>query len=189
MSDTPRQSYAVGALAGAAAFVLAYVLVYALSISTVQDALLTNIAESFGDDRAAWKIVGWVFFNAQFVTTTVTVNIPFLGGTSAVNFIAENESLSPILYLLPPAVLTAAGIATARIDGTTDLSRAVRVGPAVVLGYLPLAALGAVLFTVSAGDSGQGAPTLLTAVVLAGIVYPAVFGTVGAAIATAFGDS
>ena len=46
MSDTPRQRYAVGALTGAAAFVLTYVLVYALSISTVQDALLTNIAES-----------------------------------------------------------------------------------------------------------------------------------------------
>jgi hypothetical protein len=46
-----------------------------------------------------------------------------------------------------------------------------------------------VLFTVSAGESGQGAPTLLTAVVLAGVVYPAVFGTVGAAIATALGES
>ncbi|MDT3436262.1 hypothetical protein [Haloarcula sp. 1CSR25-25] len=189
MSDTARQSYAVGALAGAAAFVLTYVLVYALSIATVQDALLTTVAEAFGDDRAAWKIVGWVFFNAQFVTTTITVTVPFLGGTSAVNFIAETESLSPVLYLLPPAVLTAAGIATARIDGATDIGRAVRVGTAVVLGYLPLAVLGAVLFTVSAGDSGQGAPTLLTAVVLAGVVYPAVFGSVGGAIATVVGDS
>ena len=107
----------------------------------------------------------------------------------AVNFIAETESLSPVLYLLPPAVLTAAGIATARIDGATDIGRAVRVGTAVVLGYLPLAVLGAVLFTVSAGDSGQGAPTLLTAVVLAGVVYPAVFGSVGGAIATVVGDS
>jgi hypothetical protein len=61
MSDTARRSYAVSALAGAAAFVLTYVLVYALSISTVQDALVTNIAESLGDDRGAWKIVGWVF--------------------------------------------------------------------------------------------------------------------------------
>ncbi|GCF14927.1 hypothetical protein Harman_28620 [Haloarcula mannanilytica] len=188
MSDTARRSYGVGALAGTAAFVLTYVFVYALSIPTVQDALLTNIAESFGDDRAAWKIVGWVFFNAQFVTTTITVNIPFLGGTSAVNFIAENESLSPILYLLPPAVLTAAGMATARLDGAADIGRAVRVGPAVVLGYLPLAVLGSVLFTVSAGESGQGAPTLLTAIVLAGIVYPVVFGTVGAALATALGE-
>ena len=189
MSDTTRRSYAVGALAGVAAFVLTYVLVYAMSIATVQDALLTNIAESFGDGRAAWKIVGWVFFNAQFVTTTITVTIPFLGGTSAVNFIAESESLSPVLYLLPPAVLTAAGIGTARIDGATDVGRAVRVGPAVVLGYLPLAVLGAVLFTVSAGESGQGAPTLLTAVALAGVVYPAVFGAVGATLAATVGDS
>ncbi|MBV0901652.1 hypothetical protein [Haloarcula salina] len=189
MSDTQRRSYAVGAVAGVAAFALAYVLVYALSISVVRDALLTEVAEAFGDERAAWKIVGWVLFNAQFVTTTITVDVPFIGGTSAVNFIAENDSLSPALYAIPPALLTAAGVATARLDGATDLGRAVRVGPAVALGYLPLSVLGAVLFTVTAGEAGQGAPTLLTAVVVAGLLYPVVFGTVGAALATALDGS
>jgi len=188
MSQTDRRGYVVGAVAGLAAFVLAYVFVYALSITTVQNSLLADLAGAFGENRPAWKIVGWVFFNAQFVTTTITVDLPLVGGRSAVNFIADDEGLSPVLYLVPPAVLAAAGLATARADGATELGRALRVGPAVVLGYLPLAVVGAFLFTVNAGEAGSGSPTLLTAVVLAGAVYPAVFGTLGAAAGTAVGE-
>jgi len=180
-----RSGYAVGAGAGVVAFVLAYVFVYALSISVIQDSLLAELARAFDGNRPAWKVVGWVLFNAQFVTTTVTVDVPVLGGTSAVNFIAESDALSPVLYAVPPAVLTAAGLATARADGAVDRGRALRVGPAVALGYLPLSVVGALLFTVNVGEAGSGSPTLLTAVVLAGVVYPAVFGAAGAALGVA----
>ena len=179
------RSFGAAAAAGVAAFVLGYVLVYALTISTVQDALLTGIAEAFGEEGGDWKIVGWIFFNAQFVTTTITVDLGFLGGgTDAVNFIAESDSLSAILYVIPPALLSAAGLAVARLDGATETSRALRLGPSVALGYLPLAVAGALLFTVSIGAGSGGSPTLLTAVVLAGIVYPVVFGTLGAVVGT-----
>ncbi|GGN97857.1 hypothetical protein [Haloarcula pellucida] len=186
MNEDSR-SYVAAAAAGAVAFVLAYVLVYALSISVVRDSLLTGIAEAFGDENAAWKIVGWVFFNAQFVTTTVTVDVPLLGGTDAVNFVAESDALSPVLYVIPPALLTAAGLAAARVDGAVETARALRVGPAVTLGYLPLAVIGALLFAVSVGEGSGGSPDLLTAVVLAGILYPVVFGTLGAVLGTALG--
>ncbi|WP_225334885.1 hypothetical protein [Halomicrobium urmianum] len=182
---TNRRSYAVGAVAGALAFVLAYVLVYALTISAVRDSLFTGVAEAFGDEDAAWKVVGWLFFNAQFVTTTITVDLPLVGGTDAVNFIAESDSLSPVLYLLPPGLLTVAGLATARLEGAADVGRALRIGPSVALGYLPLAVLGALLFAVTVGENSGGSPTLVTAVGLAGVVYPLVFGTLGAAIGAA----
>jgi len=180
------RSFGAAAVAGSAAFVLGYVLVYALTISTVQESLLTGIAEAFGDEGADWKIVGWLFFNAQFVTTTITVDLGFLGGgTDAVNFIAESDSLSAILYVIPPALLTVAGLAAARLDGATETARALRLGPSVALGYLPLSLVGAVLFSVSVGEGSGGSPTLLTAVVLAGVVYPVVFGTLGAVVGTA----
>jgi len=181
------RSYAAAAVAGAVAFGLTYVLVYALTISTVRESLFTGIAEAFGDEGAAWKVVGWLFFNAHFVTTNVSIDIPLLGGTDAVNFIAESDSLSAVLYLLPPALLTAAGLATARVAGAVETARAVRIGPAVTLGYLPLSVVAASLFTVRIGENSSGSPTLLTAVVLAGLVYPAVFGTLGAVVATAVG--
>lgn len=182
------RSYAVAAVAGVAAFVLVYVLVYALTISTVRDSLLTSLSSAFGEGNADWKIVGWLFFNAQFVTTTITVDIPLFGGTDAVNFISESDSLSPILYAIPPALLTGAGLAVARLEGITETGQALRVGPTIALGYLPLAILGALLFAVSVGDSSGGEPTLLTAVVLAGIVYPALFGTLGAVLGTVLGS-
>ncbi|WP_276272574.1 hypothetical protein [Haloarcula litorea] len=188
MNDDSR-SYAVGAAAGVAAFVLGYVLVYALTISTVQDSLLTGVIEAFGEEGAAWKVVGWVFFNAQFVTTTITVDVPLLGGTDAVNFIGQSDGLSPILYVIPPALLTVAGLAVARLDGATETGRALRVGPSVALGYLPLSLVGALLFAVSIGESSGGSPTLLTAVVLAGVVYPVVFGAIGSLLGVALGES
>jgi hypothetical protein len=186
--DRNRRSYAAAAVSGIVAFALAYVLVYALTISTVRDSLLTGVAESFGEENAAWKVVGWVLFNAQFVTTTITVDVPLLGGTDAVNFVAESDALSPVLYAIPPALLTVAGVAVARLDGATELGRAVRVGPAVALGWLPMAVAGALLFTVSIGDSSGGSPDLVTAVGLAGLLYPVLFGTLGAALGTALGD-
>lgn len=186
--DRNRRSYAAAAVSGIVAFGLAYVLVYALTISTVRDSLLTGIAESFGEENAAWKVVGWVLFNAQFVTTTITVDVPLLGGTDAVNFITESDSLSPVLYVIPPALLTVAGLAVARLDGATDVGRALRVGPAVALGYLPMAVLGALAFAVSIGDSSGGSPTLVTAVGLAGLLYPVLFGTLGAALGTVVGS-
>ena len=179
MNDMQRR-LAAGTVAGLVAFVLAYVLVYALTISTVQDSLLTGFAEAFGGENPAWKIVGWILFNAQFVTTTITVDVPLLGGTDAVNFIAESDSLSPVLYVVPPALLAAAGLAMARLTGASDAGEALKTGPTVALGYLPASIVGAFLFAVSVGSESGGSPTLLTAVVLAGVVYPVVFGGLGA---------
>ena len=182
------RSFGAAAVAGVAAFVLGYVLVYALTISTVRESLLTGIAEAFGEEGGGWKIVGLLFFNAQFVTTTITIDLGVLGGgTDAVNFIAESDSLSAILYVVPPALLIAAGLAAARLDGSTETARALRLGPAVALGYLPLSLVGALLFTVSIGEGSGGSPTLLTAAVIAGVVYPVVFGTLGAVVGTTLG--
>ncbi|SFR92677.1 hypothetical protein SAMN05216559_1127 [Halomicrobium zhouii] len=168
---------------GVAAFGLGYLLTYALTISTVRDSSIAQLAEAFGDGGAAWKMVGWVFFNAHGATTTLNVNVPIFGGTSAVNFIAESEAFSTVLYGIPPALLLIAGLAAARMAGATELGDALRIGPAVVAGYLPLALIGAVLFTISVeGSTGQ--PTLVTTIGLAGVVYPAVFGTIGAAVGT-----
>lgn len=168
---------------GVAAFGLGYLFTYALTISTVRDSSIARLAEAFGDAGAAWKMVGWVFFNAHGATTTLNVDVPIFGGTSAVNFIAESEAISAVLYVIPPALLLIAGLAAARMAGATELGDGLRIGSAVVMGYAPLALVGAVMFTISVNGS-TGEPTLVTAVGLAGVVYPAVFGTIGAAVGT-----
>jgi len=181
--DQNSRSYGAAAVAGLVAFALGYVFAYALTVSSVRESLLTGVAEAFGEEGADWKVVGWLFFNAHFVTTTITVDLGFLGGgTDAVNFIAESDSLSSILYLIPPALLTAAGLAVARLDGATETARTLRLGPSVALGYLPASLVGALVFAISIGENSGGSPDLLTGAVIAGVLYPVVFGTLGAVV-------
>lgn len=176
-----RTTLLAGAGTGVVAYLLGYVFTYALSVSAVSDSALARLAEAFVDGGVAWKMVGWVFYNAHGATTTIEVAIPIFGGTSAVNLVAQSDALSPVLYLIPPALLVVAGLAAARMAGVDNLGDALRVGPLVALGYLPLAMVGAFLFTVTVGDS-VGKPTLVTAVGLAAVVYPLLFGSLGAAV-------
>lgn len=180
-SSSSRTGLLGAAGTGVVAYGLGYLFTYALSISVVRDSAIAQLAEAFGDGGAAWKMVGWVFFNAHGATTTLDVDVPVFGGTSAVNFVAESDALSPVLYGVPPALLVAAGLAAATMAGSIELRDSLRIGPAVAAGYLPLVLASAVLFTVSVGGS-TGKPTLVTTVGLAGLVYPAVFGTIGAAV-------
>lgn len=180
LSDRRAVGSAVGG--GGIAYLLGYVVTYAVSIPAVRDATFTQIAEALGGGNGTeWKIVGWIFYNAHGVRTTLEVSLPVFGGQSAVNLIARSGLLSPVLYLVPPALLLAAGLATVRAAGIEEVDVALRLGLAVAVGYLPLALVGAVLFTVAVPGS-TGKPTLLPAIGLAGIVYPAVFGGAGAAV-------
>jgi cytochrome c biogenesis protein CcdA len=102
-----------------------------------------------------------------------------------VNFIAEVAAFSAMLYLVPVLLLFGAGLAIGRrTAGEQDYGDAAAAGATVVAGYLPLAVIGAVLVQVQSGSSTAG-PDLLLAVVLAGLVYPAVLGALGSVVAFA----
>jgi hypothetical protein len=175
-----------GAGAGAVAYLLGYLVTYVTQRGVVADRLraFNAVADLFGGDPIpVWKAVGWLFYNAHLVETTV----PGIGGARTVNFIADAEAGSlPVLYLLPPVLLLGAGAAVALLGDGTPRASALA-GALVVLGYLPLALLGAVVVGHPAGGERIG-PDLVTAGALAGAVYPAVFGAVGGAIGSAGGN-
>ncbi|WP_458185796.1 hypothetical protein [Haladaptatus sp. NG-WS-4] len=105
--------------------------------------------------------------------------IPGFGGTRTENFIASADDGSLThLYLLPPLFLLGAGFAVAYLSGIETPNAGGVVGTLVVVGYLPLAVAGAFAFGYGIGD-GTIAPDVVTAVLLAGVVYPAVFGGLG----------
>ncbi|ACV47859.1 MULTISPECIES: hypothetical protein [Halomicrobium] len=187
MKETVRE-LGPAAGSGIGAYVLGYVFTYVLSGPAVEESSLNQIVEAVGDGGVAWKLVGWVFYNAHGVTTTIDIDIPFLGGTEVLNYIAQGDALSPVLYVLPPALLIAAGLFGARMADATDVGDALRTGGAVTAGYLPLAIAGAFLFTVAV-DSSSGGPTLVPAIGLAGLVYPLVFGSIGGAIGATLANS
>lgn len=184
-SLTDRLPLAQGAGAGVAAYLLGYLLTYVWQSGSVEERLASFnfIADLFGGDPiAVWQAVGWLFYNAHFVRTRATGG---LGGPRSQNFIAGSDGGAVVLlYLVPVVLLLAAGLAVARLGGAADIADGAVGGATVVLGYLPLAVVGRFLFNYD----GSVAPDLVTAVLLAGLVYPLVFGALGGVAWTSVGD-
>lgn len=171
-----------GGASGVLAFLLGYVLTYAWKAPAVQESLsgINAIAELAGGQAIpTWKAVGWLYFNAHVVATRV----PALGGGDRlVNFISASDDGSlALLYVLVVAVLLLAGAAVARYGPADRVGTAAAAGATVVVGYLPAVVVGAFLFAHTLGGDVTVAPDLVTAVALAGVVFPAFFGAVGGA--------
>lgn len=170
----PKRAVAGGLAGGVAAWLAGYLVVFVLRGSEVENSLGSAVVELLTGENVTWKLVGWIFFNAHFVS----VRIPGLFGQTARNFITgSGGNTPPLLPVLPPLLLVLAGVAAAW-NAAADPTTAARNGAAVALGYLPLSLVGALVFAVSVGDATAG-PTLVTAVLLAGAAYPLVFGAVG----------
>ncbi|ELZ22696.1 hypothetical protein C475_16381 [Halosimplex carlsbadense 2-9-1] len=175
MVDTDTKRAAGRGLAGGiAAWILGYLVVYVLYGSDVQNSFGSSVLEVFTGEPVAWKLVGWLFYNAH----NVAVQISLLGQRSVNLVTGADEGGLTALLALPP-VLLALGGAVAAWNTAAEPTTAARNGAAVVLGYLPLSLAGALLFAIGSGDGPSAGPALVTAVLLAGVVYPLVFGAVG----------
>jgi hypothetical protein len=177
-----------GAAAGAVAYVLGYLFAYVTQSGAVEEQLagFNVFADLFGGDPIpTWKAVGWLFYNGHFVDTQIP---SLVGGSRMTNLIAQADGGTlTLLYVVPPVLLVVAGLAASRIAGATEPADGAKAGAFVIAGYLPLAVVGAFLFRHSVGG-GTVAPALVTAVLLAGAVYPAALGAVGGAGATLLSD-
>lgn len=175
-----------GAVAGMAAFVVGYVVTYAWRAPSVSDSLrgLNFLAQLLGVDTIpTWKGVGWLFFGAHGVATRFP--LPG-GGTELVNMVEQSgDGTVAVLYVLVPLLLVLAGAATARLADAIDSAEAAVAGATVAVGYVVMAALGTFLFAHAIGDTGASiAPDPVTGLLLAGVVYPAVFGGIGGALSS-----
>jgi hypothetical protein len=171
-SDLP---FVRGAVLGALAWLAGYLVTYLVTSGPIRDSALRRFVEFFGGEVPVWKVVGWVFFNAHFVDTIAEG--PFGGAGS---FIGGEDGFTTLLYLVPVLTLVAAGLVVAR--GTTDPAAAAQAGLTVAIGYFPLSAAGAFLFVVGADNPVR--PDLVTALLLAGVVYPVVLGAMGGLLST-----
>jgi hypothetical protein len=175
-----------GAAAGLAAFLVGYVLTYAWRAPSVSDSLqgLNFLAQLLGIDAIpTWKGVGWLFYGAHGVATRFPTPG---GGTELINLVEQSgDGAVALLYVIVPVLLVLAGAATARLVDADDTTEAALAGATVAVGYLVLAAVGTVLFAHGIGDTGSSiAPDPVTAILLAGVLYPVVFGAVGGALSS-----
>ena len=173
-------------LIGLVSFVVGYVLTYAWRAPAVNDSLsgLNFLAQLLGVDAIpTWKAVGWLFFGAHGVGTRFPTPG---GGTEIVNLVEQSgDGTVALLYLLVPLLLVLAGAFGSWRAEAGDRSSAAVAGALVAIGYFLLAAIGTVLFTHGIGDTGRSiAVDPLTGVLLAGLIYPVVFGAIGGVLAS-----
>lgn len=175
-----------GAVAGAAAFIVGYVLTYAWRAPAISDSLrgMNFLARLLGiESIPTWKGVAWLFYGAHGVATRFpTVG----GGTQLVNMVEQSgDGTITLLYVLVPVLILLAGAATAWLVDAVDTGEAATAGATVAIGYFVLATAGTVVFAHAVGDTGARiAPDPVTGVLLAGLVYPVVFGGIGGAISS-----
>lgn len=176
MGRTRSGTLVRGTIAGGVTFLLGYLATWILAGTKAATITATG---PFGGSIPDWKAVLWLFYDSQFVgTRTPTVTGPdgaLWGGGELVDTV--NVLGVEYLYAVPVVLLVAAGATVAMTTNAMTPRNGLLAGITVTIGYLALTVLG--LFAATAGGI---APSPLRALVVAGIVYPVVFGAVGGAV-------
>ncbi len=177
-----------GAAGGALAFPLGY-----LAIFIVQSGDLPKRLGSVADALAAlgvsppagWQVVGWYFLGAHNAGIDVSTSVAGQSGSGTV--LGDLGVLQMVVLVL---LLVLAGFLVARTAAPRDATEGAKAGLPFVPGYLVLTVVLALASSWSFSESAAGvsasastAPEPLPAVLLAGILYPAVFGALGGAAA------
>ncbi|OLZ42578.1 hypothetical protein A6E15_17130 [Natrinema saccharevitans] len=178
-----RSSIAASAGVGVLTAAISYLVTYLL--------IGSEIRERFGDGVVDWRGVAWYFYEAHMVDVEVTGRVGSVGGSDTLDLIAQTGGTADLLYVVVPLALVAAGAGLAVRLGASELGDAITIGIPMMIGYSAVLSVGAVAAESTAEVSAFGieatrtvAPALVPAVVLGGVIYPLVFATLGAAIAT-----
>ncbi len=168
------------AVHGAVAFVAGY-LVSFLLLETDLEFDSGGIAELASEN--AFEAAGMLFFNTHFVD--IEVNVVGLDTTTTMFAQAETGLPEFVYHIVPILLLIGAGYLVGRgaLGAGASVEDGVKAGATVVVGYLPLAATSAYVFAVN-GSFGSAEPETATAILLAGLVFPLVFGAIGGIISS-----
>ena len=186
MSSAQRGSlkYVLGPIIGVLSFVVGYVVVYLWVGRDVEESLepMEAILRLFeAEPIGTWRVVGWLFYGAHFVETRISAQFGPIETTTYVDLISEGSGNLELLYLVPPMLLIIGGFLTVMILGINEIAEGVIFGASITAGYLIVLAVGLVLFAY-----GDTRPDPVYALIIAGILYPAVFGAVGGLLGTMF---
>ena len=188
MSAAHRSSlrYLVGPLTGFFSFFIGYGLIYLLAGREIEESLapIETVLQLFeAEPIATWRVVGWLFYSAHFIETRISAQFGPVETTTYVDLISQGSGNMELFYLVPPLVLVAAGFSTVLMLAIDDIAEGATFGASITAGYLIAVALGFVLFAY-----GDTRPDPVPALIIAGVIYPAVFGGLGGAVAALVND-
>jgi hypothetical protein len=159
-----------GAAVGVGTFLLGYVVTFltATNAGTSAARAFEPLARAGGRFVPDWKAAGWLFLDSH------QVGLQFDG--RHLNFV----SFAGVEYLIlvAPILLVVAGALVARWSASDTRRQGLVDGATVAIGYLVFVAVFATLV-----QHANVRPRLLRSVVIAGVVYPVVFGGLGGFLA------
>lgn len=182
--------------AGGSAYVLGYLLTVAVSGSRAQGVMAVTVTgefvdsatlgEIFGSAPASTVLGGWLFYNAHFIPTSLPTADAVNGMGSLTNrsllLAVDGELL--LLFVVPFAMLLAAGYLTVRIGPTHGLRGETYGGASVAAGYLPLLIGGAFLLTANVPNAPSVASPDGLQTTFIGLCYSLLAGAVGGKLAS-----
>lgn len=180
-----RRSIGRGAVGGSLAWLIGYLATYVGAGDRLEIDLAAQLLSAVAEEPVEWKLVGWAFFNAH----GVDVRVPGVGPLAASRLTVLPDDVTAPLALVPPLLLVAGGAAVALVGqrGRRHPARAAGAGATVAVGYLVWCVAGLFAFTVAVRESTVRVDPV-PAVVVAGLLYPAVFGAVGGVLAELAAD-
>ena len=131
-------------------------------------------------------VSGWYYYNAQMVSLVEHGEVfgeSIRGGEFDLIDSDSASEYHSFLYVIPPIVLTFCGVLhTAGQGRVRSISAAAVEGATIAVGYLVTVLVGLVLFAESEAALGISAtlrPDIISSFLIAGIVYPVLFGVLG----------
>ena len=174
----PRQNLFAGVVAG----VLAFSVGYFLTRHMVQMGTVPSTEVEAGESIVA----GWFFYNAHHVPLAESLSAFGETMTASGYDLLDMDSTSEyldFLYVIPPLILFIFGVLAAASEGKTrSISLAFVNGASIVVGYLIAVIIGLVIFAESIttmGVTGTLRPDIIQSLIIAGVVYPVIFGGIG----------
>jgi len=207
----PQSLPVAGALAGAAAFLLGFLGTYLLSGDALDGAMSSSdllfvqdpsasggidpeyLAELGIEPPGTAQLVAWLYHDLHAIDLGGTFSVE--GGGQSVSYdVAMEYAPEAFLIALPPLAVAVGGFLAARYLGYRSEKRATKAGLSVAVGYAALAAGTAVVLawessaTVQSGGQAatyavQFGPDPVSSVLVAGLLYPALFGSAGGYLA------
>lgn len=177
MSQTRNATVIRGTAGGAIAFALGYLGTWVLAGTKAANVTAYG---PFGGAIPDWKALFWLLYDAHFVGTRTPEVFGPGGSLWGGGDLVDTAALLGVesLYVVPVVILVVAGAVLATRAGVPTPRGGAIVGATLAVGYLAAVVLG--LFPTTHGGI---APSPLRAIVIAGIVYPVVFGAIGGALA------
>lgn len=181
--------------AGLIAFVIGYLVTVIIAGSRLQDVMAVSVngefveqatlGRIFGSPPAPTVVGGWLFYNAQFISTSVPTAdaINGMGRLTNQSLLLATDGSLLLLYLVPFVLLLAAGYLTVRTGPTYGVRGETYGGASVALGYLPPLIIGAFLLTADVPNAPSVASPDGLQTIYIGLVYTLLVGAIGGKLA------